>query len=224
MTYIGFDKEGFPSRFGQIFLMKSIATGMVTGMPAFARPLATLAVIVGLPALAACTTIEGTNALVDPQTFEREVMDETLKGIGVIDRQTKPELQTPRAPLVLPDRPDRLPAPTQRTAQLPEDSDTAQIDLAGISEEQLQRLRNARVVDLRSLSGRPLTEAEARQLTARMTADRLAAGSRPLYLPPDSYFTTINNQDLVCLAPSGELVPLDDPRCPEAIRKALQTN
>ena len=179
-----------------------------------------------LPAISACTTVEGTNALVDPNTFEREVMNETLQGIGVLDREEKDDLETPRAPLVLPGETASLPQPTQATeGVLPEDSDTVQIDVTNISDEMLARLRNARVVDLRSLSGRPLSEAETRQLTARMTADRLHAGNnRPLYLPPDHYFTTINNQDLICLAPNGDLVPLNDPRCPPEIRAALQSN
>ncbi len=190
------------------------------------RIFALLASMVLVPVLSACTTVEGTNAFVDASTFEREVMNETLKGLGVLDREEKTEIETARAPLVLPNQSENLPAPTQNNADvLPEDSDTVQIDLTGISEEMLQRLRNARVVDLRSLSGRPLTVAETRQLTARMTADKLqGGGARPLYLPPDRYFTSIDNQDLICLAANGDLVPLTDPRCPPAIRAALQGN
>ncbi len=176
--------------------------------------------------LSACVTVEGTNALVDPATFEREVMNETLQGLGLIEREQKEDLSTPRAPLVMPGKNASLPTPvTPNTDALPQDSDAVQIDLSGISEEDLRRLRNARVVDLRSLSGRPLTEAETRRLTARMTADRLQGdGKRPLYLPPDRYFTTINSVDLVCLAANGDLVPLTDPRCPPEIRAALQNN
>ncbi len=182
-----------------------------------------IALAMMLPFLAACTTVEGTNAFVDPSTFEREVMSETLRGLGVLDRDEKDSLDTPRAPLVLPKQTASLPPPTEaNTDELPEDSDTVQIDVTGMSEEMLSRLRNARVVDLRTLSGRPLTVAETRQLTARMTADRLQSGPRPLYLPPDTYFTKVNDQDLVCLAQNGDLVPLDDPRCPPAIRAALQ--
>ncbi len=179
-----------------------------------------------VPLLSACVTVEGTNALVDPSTFEREVMNETLQGLGVIEREEKEDLSTPRAPLVLPNQTASLPQPTDRNNDgLPEDSDSVQIDLTGISEADLVRLRNARVVDLRSLSGRPLTEAETRQLTARMNAERLAgSGKRPLFLPPDRYFTTINSVDLVCLAANGDLVPLSDPRCPPEIRAALQNN
>ena len=191
-----------------------------------ARTFGVVAAVIALPVLAACTTVEGTNAFVDPSTFEREVMSETLRGLGVLDREEKDGIETPRAPLVLPKQTASLPAPTENNAKdLPEDSDTVQIDVTGISEEMLARLRNARVVDLRSLSGRPLTETETRQLTAKMTADRLkSGGTRALYLPPDSYFTKVDNQDLVCLAANGELVPLTDPRCPPAIRAALQGN
>ncbi len=183
-------------------------------------------VVLLVPVLAACVTVEGTNALVDPSTFEREVMNETLRGLGVIGREEKEEISTPRAPLVMPNETATLPRPIERNSDgLPQDSDTVQIDLTGITEEELIRLRNARVVDLRSLGGRPLTEAETRQLTARMTADRLNASTkRPLYLPPDRYFTTINSVDLICLAANGDLVPLTDPRCPPEIRAALQNN
>jgi hypothetical protein len=50
----------------------------------------------------------------------------------------------------------------------------------------------------------------------------LKPGARPLYLPPEEYFTTVAGTDLVCATPSGELVPLDSKQCPEAIRKAMQ--
>jgi hypothetical protein len=182
-------------------------------------------IIVLLSVVSACTTVEGTNAFVDAGTFEREVMSETLRGLGILERETKAPIESPRAPLVLPSQTASLPAPTQSNRDvLPEDSDTVQIDMTGISEEDLRRLRNARVVDLRTLAGRPLTEAETRQLTARMTATQIrAGGSRPLYLPPERYFTTVNSVDLVCLAPNGDLVPLDDPACPAEIRAALQS-
>src|SRR5690606_22898183 len=108
---------------------------------------------------------------------------------------------------------------------LPENSDQVRIDTSNLSEADIQRLRNARVVDLRSLSGRPLTESEARALTARMTAAGMnvsVGGERPLYLPPDEYFTRVGDADLVCRAPNGDLVPLSDARCPEDVRKALR--
>ena len=183
-------------------------------------------IILLLSVVSACTTVEGTNAFVDAGTFEREVMSETLRGLGILEREQKPPIESPRAPLVLPSQSDNLPAPTQsRRDALPEDSDSVQIDMTGISNEDLSRLRNARVVDLRTLAGRPLTEAETRQLTARMTATQIRNnGVRPLYLPPERYFTTVNSVDLVCLAPNGELVPLDDPTCPAEIGAALQSN
>ena len=177
-----------------------------------------------LSVVSACTTVEGTNAFVDVGTFEREVMSETLRGLGVLEREEKPEISSPRARLVMPSQNTNLPVPTESNmSALPEDSDTVQIDMSSLTEEDLRRLRNARVVDLRSLSGRPLTEEETRQLTARMTGATVARdGRRPLYLPPDRYFTTVNSVDLVCLAPNGDLVPLDDPACPPEIRAALQ--
>jgi hypothetical protein len=58
-----------------------------------------------------------------------------------------------------------------------------QIDASGISDADLQRLRNARVVDVRSTSGRPLTAEETRQLQARMQSGGISTrqGARPLY-------------------------------------------
>lgn len=153
---------------------------------------------VSLAALAGCTTVEGTNALVDPVTFERDVMKPTLVGVGLIDKPPQPKLGQPRAPLAMPKNPDVLPKPTKEdTAMLPENSDKVKIDTRGLTQEDLKRLRNARVVDLNSTSGRPLTEAETRKLTARMKAYRTSKGNRPLYMPPESYFTTVNGKDLV---------------------------
>ena len=106
--------------------------------------------------------------------------------------------------------PAALPPPTTSLAsQLPANSDTVQIDTANLSQEDMRRLRNARVVDLRSLSGRPLTEEEARALTARMQAGNMAVSTntkRPLYLPPDEYFTRVGDADLVCMNTSNQLV------------------
>lgn len=175
-------------------------------------------------ALSGCTTTEGTNAMGDFGTFEREVMTETLVGLGGIPREQKEEPKTPRAPLVLPKDSSTLPAPSTKTAeaQLPEDSDKVQIDASGLTDADISRLRNARVVDLRTLSGRPLTDSEAMKLTANMTAARLKPGARPLYLPPDEYFTTVAGTELVCAAKNGDLVPLDSKECPEEIRKAMK--
>ncbi len=175
--------------------------------------------------LSACTTVEGTNAMTDIATFEREVAIESMKGMGMLDREEKSENVTPRGPLVMPKSAALPPPPdpkaTKSAELLPKDSSAVQIDTSNLSETDLKRLRNARVVDLRSVSGRPLTETEAKQLTARMTAAQMKSGPRPLYLPPDEYFTTVKGKDTVCLAANGDLVPLDDTACPPEVRKAL---
>jgi hypothetical protein len=180
-------------------------------------------------ALGACTTVEGTNAMTDVGTFEREVMTSTLAGIGMLDRTEKDEgeLDDRRGPLVMPRDTASLPAPQpDTTALLPEDSDSVRIDTASLTEEDMKRLRNARVVDLRSLSGRPLTEAETKALTARMLAANkdviTTNGQRPLYLPPEEYFTTVGGVDLICLAADGALVALNDDRCPKEIQDAMR--
>ena len=184
--------------------------------------LLTVGLVLGL-GLSACTTTEGTNAFSDVGTFEREVLTETMKGMGMMEREEKPENAERRGPLVLP-KSGALPPPQpeSKTAELlPQDSTNVQIDTTNISEADLKRLRNARVVDLRTLNGRPLTDVEAKQLTARMTAAKLQGGPRPLYLPPEEYYTTVKGQDMVCLAANGELVPLTDKSCPPEVRKAL---
>lgn len=175
--------------------------------------------------LAACTTTEGTNAMTDIGTFEREVAIETMKGMGMMDREEKSENIQPRGPLVLP-KTASLPPPVDESsdraeAMLPVDSGNAQIDTRGLTQEDVSRLRNARVVDLHTLDGRPLTDEEAKKLTARFKSAQLKGGPRPLYLPPEQYFTTVKGKDTVCLAANGELVPLDDKACPPEIRKAL---
>ena len=179
--------------------------------------------LVAALSLGACTTTEGTNAMTDFGTFEREVMTSTLTGFGVIDKEEKPEPTQRRAALVLPKDGGSLPAPSAETrvAELPEDSTRVQIDTTNLSEADLKRLRNARVVDLRTLSGRPLTDQESRQLTARMTAAQMKGGPRPLYLPPEEYFTTVGGQDLVCKTKSGQLVPIQHKDCPYEIKKAI---
>lgn len=178
-------------------------------------------------ALAACTTVEGTNALTDIGTFEREVMTSTAQGLGLVPQSAGKEDPGARAPLALPRDTSALPPPTQSVAaQLPTDNANPSIDTAGLSAADIQRLRNARVVDLNTYSGRPLTEAEVKALTARMTAAGMnvsTTAERPLYLPPERYFTVVGGRDMVCQAASGQLVPIDDPRCPEEIRKALRS-
>jgi hypothetical protein len=175
--------------------------------------------------LSACTTTEGTNAFSDVGTFEREVAIDTMQGMGMMDREKKDENIQPRGPLVLP-KDASLPPPVDEktnTAEtlLPTDTNNAQIDTKGLTQEDLNRLRNARVVDLRTMNGRPLTDVEVKQLTGRFAQARLKGGARPLYLPPEEYFTTVKGQDMVCLAANGELVPLSDKSCPPEIRKAL---
>jgi hypothetical protein len=189
--------------------------------------LATLALAATL-ALGACTTAEGTNAFSDFGTFEREVMNSTARGVGLIPGEPpREDLTAARAPLVLP-RGNSLPAPTTSAAaaRLPADSDQVQIDTAGLSEQDIAIMRNTRVVDMRTTSGRPLTEAEANQLTARMRSANMpviANNQRPLYLPPAEYFTRVGDADLVCSTPSGEIVSLSDSRCPEEVRRAMRT-
>ncbi|WP_323015947.1 hypothetical protein [Devosia sp.] len=191
--------------------------------------LAALGLVFAL-ALAGCTTVEGTNALTDFGTFEREVMTSTARGVGLVPGETpKEDLTNARAPLVLPASGQALPAPVTQTAaaQLPANSDTVRIDTTNLTEADLQRLRNAKVVDLRSVAGRPLTEQEARTLTARMRAANMSvttANNRPLYLPPEEYFTRVGDAEFICSAPGGELVSINDPRCPESVRKAIRAN
>lgn len=176
--------------------------------------------------LSACTTVEGTNALTDIGTFEREVGQETLKGLGILEREEKEPIKTPRAPLVLPKDTASLPAPTDESeyAELPEDSDKVQVDTTSLTEADLQRLRSVQVFDGRSVAGRPLSDAEIAELTKNAEAGRIRVerdGFRPLYLPPDDYFTTVGGKDLICLTAGGELVPLSDPSCPEDVRRQL---
>lgn len=180
-------------------------------------------------ALGACTTVEGTNALTDFGTFEREVMTTTARGVGLLPGETpKQDLTNARAPLVLPAAGQALPtpAPEAAVAQLPTNSDSVQIDTSNLTQADIQRLRNAKVVDLTSVAGRPLTEQETRTLVARMQAANMDVttvnGKRPLYLPPAEYFTRVGSADLVCATPGGELVSINDPKCPEAVRKAIR--
>lgn len=177
--------------------------------------------------LAGCTTAEGTNAMTDFGTFEREVMTSTARGVGLVPGETpKADLTQARAPLVLPKDASQLPPPTVAMAdQLPVDSNAVQIDASNLSEADLARLRNARVVDMQTIAGRPLTETEARQLTARMRAANVGitgTAKRPIYMPPADYFTRVGDADLVCRAANGTIVNLNDPACPEDVRKAIK--
>ncbi|WMT91418.1 hypothetical protein [Pelagibacterium sp. H642] len=174
-------------------------------------------------ALAACTTVEGTNAMVDPLTFEREVMRTTLQGVGVVPTEEKPMISGERSPLVIPGSGATPPPPSQSAAVIPEDSTSVTLDTSGLTTADLDALRGGRVVSSGATSGRPLTEAEARQLAARMASYRNAqgAGERSIYLPPESYFQTVGGQQTICQAPNGALVAPTDPSCPPDVRAAL---
>lgn len=201
-------------------------SGWRPAVMAATRTVLVSAILLASAALSACTTAEGTNALVDPSTFEREVMTSTLQGLDIVPKEQKAAPTGDRGPLVLPKNVAYLPPPAPKQDEaLPVNSDQVQISTAGLTEADLQRLRNARVVDLQTLAGRPLTPAEQKQLTARMKMANMtvvANANRPLDLPPASYFTNVGGKATVCKAANGELVPLDDPRCPEEIRKALK--
>lgn len=194
------------------------------------RPLALVAGFGALVMTGACTTVEGTNALTSAETFEREVMSETLKGIGIIPREnTKEALNAPRGPLVEPPSSEVLPPPTESMAAfLPEDSDEPVLDPTGLTEEDLRLIRGARVYDLDIGTGRALTPKEAQILTARLRLyraeqqqQRTQQSDFPLEMPPLHLFTTVGDTQYVCLAENGDLVALDDPACPPAIRDAL---
>jgi hypothetical protein len=203
-------------------------TGQHPALRAVTRTsLASLGLVLAV-ALTACTTVEGNNALTDFGTFEREVMMTTARGVGLVPGETpKEDITNARAPLVLPASGQAATAPTTEVAaaQLPVNSDSVQIDTTNLTEADLTRLRNAKVVDLRSVAGRPLTEQETRTLVARMQAANMDVstnnGNRPLYLPPEEYFTRVGDADLVCSV-NGELVSLNDPKCPESVRKAIR--
>jgi len=189
------------------------------------RPLLRLTFLAATAAIAlsACTTVEGTNALVDPLTFEREVMRTTLQGVGLVPAEEKPMISGERSPLVVPASGSTPPPPGQSAAVIPEDSDAVVIDSAGLTTADLEALRAGRVVSSGATSGRPLTDAETRQLAARMAAYRNAQGlvERNIYLPPESYFQTVGGQQLICQAANGTLVAVTDPSCPPDVRAAL---
>ena len=206
--------------------MKRDTTGRLAAfLAAMLKPLAALSLILLVPALSACTTAEGTNALVDPGTFEREVMDTTLQGLDILPPPAAKDDKERRGPLVMPKQMAQLPAPTKggAAAALPVDSDNPQINTAGLTDADLQHLRNARVIDLQALDGRPLTDTERKQLTARLAAANVgqAPGTRALTLPPVSYFADYKGKDAVCKAADGTLVPFRDARCPDQIRRVM---
>jgi hypothetical protein len=188
-----------------------------------ARIAAFAAILLVATGLSACTTTEGTNAFTSAQTFETEVMDSTAQGLGLIPKPVKPDPTNPRGPLVIPKSTSVLPPPEQDTvtAQLPVDNKQPQIDTNGMSNADVERLRHVRVVDVNTPDGRPLTAAELQKMTARMKAFTLSS-KRSIFTPPEQYFSlTAGQQDLVCLAKNGDLVPVNDPSCPLEIRNAL---
>jgi len=190
------------------------------------KSLLIVAAVAGISALGACTTDEGTNALVSPYAFEHEVMDPTLQGLDILPPDPSKPPPKPRAPLVMPKQTAELPPPAARNpaaAALPTDSTDPKISTAGLSQADLARLRNARVIDLSALNGRALTDSERRQLAAQLAAANQGnSGSRPLTLPPASYFASYKGSNAVCKAANGTLVALNDPRCPEKIQHALR--
>jgi hypothetical protein len=188
------------------------------------RSVAFAAMLLVSGALSACTTTEGTNAFTDFGTFEREVMTSTAQGVGLVPKEVKPDPTNPRGPLVMPKDTANLPPPettTTEVAELPTDSDKSQIDASGLSQDQVNQARHARVVDINTPDGRPLTAAELKQLTGKMK-DYSFRQKRSIFVPPEQYFSVSANHDnLVCLAADGTLVAVNDPSCPIEIRKAL---
>jgi len=186
--------------------------------------------IAALVALSGCTTLEGTNAFVDGNTFERDVVNETLIGIGLMPREEKEKISTPRGPLVLPAEGAALPAPrTSVASALPVDSDKVSLDTTGLSNADIRRIRSGLVVERVNMEGRGLTPSEAGVLAARYRALREAraaqsGGGGGLFSPPERLFTKVGNQEFICLTPSGDLVSLEDPACPADIKAALVNN
>lgn len=172
--------------------------------------------------LSACTTTEGTNAFTDFGTFEREVMTPTAQGIGLVPKDVKPDPTNPRGPLVLP-KDNSLPPPEKETAvaALPEDSAQPKIDTTGMTQDDINRAKLVRIVDLNTPDGRPLTQAEFQKLTSRMKAYQVNQ-KRSIFVPPEEYFTVSGGQqNLICLAKNGDLVAVNDPNCPIELRNAL---
>lgn len=173
----------------------------------------------------ACTTVEGGNAFIDMETFGREVVDETVIGLGMKPRIYKDVPKNQRAELVLPKQ-GQVGAPSEgRVAELPQDSDGVIIDPNKVTPAMVRRIRQARVVDTVDIvAGRVLTPQERKRLSQQIVQARLLfqqSRSVTLFEPPKDYFTSLGGSDLICLAPDGELVLLDDPKCPADIRAAL---
>ena len=174
-------------------------------------------------ALSACTTVEGTNALTDAATFEREVLRSTLQGVGMVPQEEKQAITGQRGELVVPASGSTPPPPQQSVAQIPQDSGSVVLDTQGLTTADLEALRSGQVISSSSVAGRPLTDAEARQLAARMAAYRRSQGmgQRSIYLPPESYFQRVGGQNLICQTADGTLVTLEDPNCPADVRARI---
>lgn len=174
-------------------------------------------------ALSACTTVEGTNALTDVATFEREVLRSTLQGVGMVPQEEKQAISGQRGELVVPASGSTPPPPQQSVAEIPQDSSSVVLDTQGLTTADLEALRSGQVISSSSVAGRPLTDAEARQLAARMAAYRRSQGmqQRSIYLPPESYFQRVGGQNLICQAANGSLVAVDDPNCPSDVRARI---
>lgn len=188
------------------------------------RAAALAAIVLASATLSACTTTEGTNAFSDFGTFDREVLTATARGVGLVPADVKPDPTNPRGALVLPKDTATLPPPenaSKDVAMLPSDSDQAKIDTAGLTQDQINQARHARVVDINTPDGRPLTAAELKQLTGKMK-DVSYRSKRSLFVPPEAYFSVdTTHENLVCLAKDGTLVAVSDPNCPIEIRNAL---
>jgi hypothetical protein len=180
-----------------------------------------------LAGLGGCTTLEGNNAFTDMDAFEDDVLVGTLQGIGFVPYETKDPIETTRGPLVMPGDTENLPRPQEDFSEvmIPQDSDRPTLDTTGLTDQDLVLLGRIRVADDASdpYSNRQPEEQELRRLVGQMQATRgiRNTGQRPLYLPPERYFTTVDDNELVCLAENGDLVPVSDPACPAAIRQAL---
>ena len=188
------------------------------------RSLAVAALLLVSAGLSACTTTEGTNAFTSADTFEHEVLDTTAAGVGLIPGPPpKPDPTNPRGPLVMPKDTQSLPPPETDTAaaMLPKDSGAPSINTSGLSKDQIDRLRNVRVVDINTPDGRPLTASELKQMIGKMQNYTISS-KRSLFTPPEQYFSLDGgHQDFVCLSAGGNLVSVNDPSCPASIRNAL---
>jgi hypothetical protein len=151
-------------------------------------------------------------------------MEPTAQGLGLVPKSVKPDPTNNRGPLVLPKDTTNLPPPqtdTQEVAALPKNADQPDINTAGLSNDDIEKLRHVRVVDVNTPDGRPLSAAELQKLVGKMKSYQLSQ-KRSIFVPPESYFQVgADTGSLVCLSGTGDLVSVDDPSCPASIRAAL---